>query len=223
MTTNSADFPTLVATCAGCQVYACSRGTGFPDDCPTPDAAVAEILAAARRELERPENMKLAAAAARIEALGYCKWTRLEETIEYARLCGFHRLGVAFCTGLKAEAKVLVQTLEENGFEVATAVCKFGSLPKETLGLTDAEKVRPGGFEAMCNPIGQAALLDAAGSEFSIVFGLCVGHDTLFLKHTKAPATVLVAKDRVLAHNPIGALYCQSYYRNKLRSHRLPD
>lgn len=208
------------APCAGCQVYACSRGTGFPDNCPTPDTATAEVLAAARRELEQPENMKLAAAAARIEARGYCRWTRLEETMEFARLCGFRRLGIAFCSGLKAEAKLLLQTLEENGFEVATAICKFGSLPKETLGLADAEKVRPGGFEAMCNPIGQATLLAAAGTEFNVVVGLCVGHDSLFLKHSQAPATVLVAKDRVLAHNPIGALYCQSYYRSKLRSHR---
>jgi uncharacterized metal-binding protein len=46
------------------------------------------------------------------------------------------------------------------------------------------------------------------------VIGLCVGHDSLFFMHSKAPATVLVAKDRVLGHNPVAALYTtHSYYR----------
>ena len=44
--------------------------------------------------------------------------------------------------------------------------------------------------------------------------GLCVGHDSLFFRYSTAPVTVLVTKDRVLAHNPIGALnFADSYYR----------
>ena len=44
--------------------------------------------------------------------------------------------------------------------------------------------------------------------------GLCVGHDTLFIKHVKSPTTVLAVKDRVLGHNPLAALYLSdSYYR----------
>ncbi|MFZ5754014.1 MAG: metal-binding protein, partial [Bacillota bacterium] len=36
-------------------------------------------------------------------------------------------------------------------------------------------------------------------------------------KYAEAPTTVLVAKDRVLAHNPAGALYCaDGYFKNKL-------
>jgi len=42
--------------------------------------------------------------------------------------------------------------------------------------------------------------------------GLCVGHDMLFTRHSRAPVTTLVVKDRVLAHNPAGALY-SGYYR----------
>jgi uncharacterized metal-binding protein len=34
-----------------------------------------------------------------------------------------------------------------------------------------------------------------------------VGDDTLFIKHSKAPVTVLAVKDRVLANNPLGVLY----------------
>jgi uncharacterized metal-binding protein len=49
--------------------------------------------------------------------------------------------------------------------------------------------------------------------------GLCVGHDSLFFRHSEAPVTVLVAKDRVLAHNPAAGLYLSSsYYRRLLES-----
>ncbi|NLY70124.1 MAG: DUF1847 domain-containing protein, partial [Clostridiales bacterium] len=71
-------------------------------------------------------------------------------------------------------------------------------------------------FEPMCNPIGQAYFLNKEETDFNIVFGLCVGHDSLFIKYSNAPVTVLAVKDRVLAHNPLGALYLsESYYKNR--------
>ena len=69
----------------------------------------------------------------------------------------------------------------------------------------------------MCNPIGQAKLLNEAKTDLNIVLGLCVGHDTLFFKYSDAPVTVLAVKDRVLAHNPLGAVYtAETFYRDKL-------
>ena len=66
--------------------------------------------------------------------------------------------------------------------------------------------------------MGQARLLNREKSDFNVVVGLCVGHDSLFFKYSEAPVTVLVAKDRVLAHNTVGALYNHgSYYKNKLK------
>ena len=50
-------------------------------------------------------------------------------------------------------------------------------------------------------------LFRSEGTDFNIVIGLCVGHDTLFLRHSAAPTTVMVVKDRVLGHNPAAALY----------------
>jgi uncharacterized metal-binding protein len=85
-------------------------------------------------------------------------------------------------------------------------------VPKERLGLRDEDKIRPGTYEAMCNPLSQAELLNDAGCELNIVLGLCVGHDSLFFKHSKGLATTLVAKDRVLAHNPVGALHLADTY-----------
>ena len=60
-------------------------------------------------------------------------------------------------------------------------------------------------------------LLNGQNTEFNIALGLCVGHDSLFYKHSEALVTTLVAKDRVLAHNPCGAIYCaEGYFKNKL-------
>jgi len=49
-----------------------------------------------------------------------------------------------------------------------------------------------------------------------------VGHDSLFLMHSKAPATVLVVKDRVLGHNPVAALYTSHSYYRRLNERKEP-
>ena len=46
--------------------------------------------------------------------------------------------------------------------------------------------------------------------------GLCVGHDSLFIKYSDAPITTLITKDRVLGHNPAAALYTSGFYYKKL-------
>ena len=80
-------------------------------------------------------------------------------------------------------------------------------MDKAQLGIVG--RVRPDdGFEAICNPILQARLLNGAHTQFNVIIGLCVGHDSLFTKYSDALVTTLIAKYRVLAHNPAGALYC---------------
>jgi uncharacterized metal-binding protein len=64
----------------------------------------------------------------------------------------------------------------------------------------------------MCNPILQAVIVNDAKTDFNILLGLCVGHDSLFFKYTKAPTTVLAVKDRVTGHNPLGPLYLNGNY-----------
>jgi uncharacterized metal-binding protein len=202
-------------TCATCKKLSCRTGelVDAPKNCPSFDLELNEI----KKLYENKDNNNLAYNAARTESNGYCQKTRLEETMEFAERCGFKKLGVAFCLGLKNEAKTLSKVFTNNGFEVDSIICKNGSIPKDFLKISDDQKVHPGEYEAMCNPIGQAILLNKAQTEFNIILGLCVGHDSLFIKYSEAPVTVLAAKDRVLAHNPLGALYLsESYYKNKL-------
>ena len=70
--------------------------------------------------------------------------------------------------------------------------------------------------ENMCNPILQAKLLNAAGTDLNILMGLCVGHDSMFYKYSEALVTTLVSKDRVLAHNPVAAIYQSDKYLTRV-------
>ncbi len=121
---------------------------------------------------------------------------------------------MAFCAGLTKEAGIVEKLFRDHGFEVASVICKSGRTPKEALGISEPQKVAPGKPESICNPILQAMVLNDAQTEFNVLLGLCVGHDSLFFKYAHAPCTVLAAKDRVTAHNPLAAIYnIDSYYR----------
>jgi len=202
--------------CARCGVKACGEepdGRPRPDFCPA--TAEADTLGEVERAyLENDDLRKLAVASARTEAAGYCRTTRIEDIMDFARRIGARKVGLAHCVGLMQEARAAEEIFRAHGFEVASVCCKVGSIPKEKIGLTDGEKIHPGRFEALCSPVGQAEILARAGTQLNVVIGLCVGHDSLFFMHSRAPATVLVAKDRVLGHNPAACLYTShSYYR----------
>ena len=204
--------------CALCGVRACCDEPGaseIPDYCPM--AQDSEPLRRARAAYQDPETRALALAAARTEADRYPLEPRVEEVMSFARRIGATRLGIASCVGLIREARLAQEIFEAHGFHVDTVCCKVGSIPKEEIGLADEEKIHPGQYEALCSPIGQAMLLNEAGTELNVAIGLCVGHDSLFFRHSIAPVTVLVAKDRVTGHNPAAVLYTShSYYRRIL-------
>jgi uncharacterized metal-binding protein len=202
-------------TCAECARWGCDSGdeSAYPANCPSRDADRDELLDA----YGEGEDREIARNAALVEAHGYCRLTRVEEIMDFARRSGFTRLGLAFCIGLQREAKVFARVLRANGFAVDSVACKNAGLPKEELGLAEEDKVSPGEFEPTCNPVGQARALARAGTELNVLLGLCVGHDSLFMKHSVAPVTVLAAKDRVLGHNPLAALYlADGYYHERL-------
>jgi len=132
---------------------------------------------------------------------------RVQETMDFARRMGASHLGISFCVGFREEAKVLARVLRANGFEVSSVCCKTGAVPKEKLGILEAQKVRPGEPEMICNPLAQAELLNRDGVQLALILGQCVGHDSATMSKLDAPAVCLVAKDRVLAHNTVAALY----------------
>lgn len=134
-------------------------------------------------------------------------WCRVRETIEFLHLLGVDHVGVSFCVGFRHEARTLSRVLEANGFRVSSACCKTGAVPKEELGIPLWHKVRPDEREMICNPEAQAELLNRAGVQFALVLGQCVGHDAATLARLEVPGICIVAKDRVLGHNTVAALY----------------
>jgi len=224
----------LLPQCAKCAIKPDERacrveGGRGPAFCPTKN--MEEEIARARERYKQPEVWEFARQSSIQEAECYSGRDkepyvthpvkpRLQEICEFAEKMGYKRLGIAFCAGLHEEARLLEEALEAYGFEVASAVCKVGCTPKEYVGVKDEEKIRIGQYETMCSPITQAEVLNAAETDFNVVLGLCVGHDSLFFQHSEAPVTVLVAKDRVFGHNPVAALYTLHSYSSRFARKR---
>jgi uncharacterized metal-binding protein len=220
----------LIPQCAECRIKnkICNRPDGKgPANCPT--LHMEYILEKSLPEYDRTEVKTFARNASIQEGecyvnkdkddprVRYAIKPRVQETIEFANKMGYKRLGIAFCSGLRNEAKILSEILKAQGFEVASVICKVGRTPKEdVLGLREDQKIEPGSFESMCSPITQAMVLNAAKTEFNILMGLCVGHDSLFMRYSDAFCTVLVVKDRVTGHNPLAAIQLYKSYYKKL-------
>jgi len=177
------------------------------------------------------EDARIAFVAARVEGLCYVKdsasgavtarWTRVEDTIAFARLMNYRRIGIATCIGMLDEAERLCAILKAQDLEPLSVCCKAGSIDKLELGLAEEDKVRPNTFEPACNPIAQAEICNRLETDMNIILGLCVGHDMLFNRHSRAPVTTLVVKDRVTGHNPIAVLYGQNFYYKRLQKQKL--
>jgi uncharacterized metal-binding protein len=145
---------------------------------------------------------------------------RIKEVVEYSRLVDAKRIGIAFCSGLRDEARRTTEFLEKNGLEVASVMCKCGGVDKTRLHVASEYKIGDSSkFEAACNPLIQAEFLNKAETDINLIVGLCLGHDILFILNSKAPVTTLIVKDRMLVHNPVIALY-SNYHRGILESQR---
>ncbi|MCP4725516.1 MAG: DUF1847 domain-containing protein [bacterium] len=158
-----------------------------------------------------PEDRAIFVTASKVEAEGYMKLTRLQEIIKFSQDIGYKHLGIAFCIGFEDEAKILYRILKQH-FRISSVCCKVCSVSKDDIGI---QKIIEDRYEAMCNPIVQAEILGKRKTELNLICGLCIGHDMLFTKHSKAPVTTFIVKDRVLGHNPAAALY-SNYYKKLL-------
>ncbi|MCQ6253600.1 DUF1847 domain-containing protein [Methanocaldococcus sp.] len=172
-----------------------------------------DIIKELLEEYYKKENLKITKVSSYIEASYYMKKTRLEEIIEFCKLMDYKKIGIAFCIGLENEAKILDEILSQH-FDVYSVCCKVCGIDKDILKL---KKINNNNKEAMCNPIGQAKILNEIRTDLNIIVGLCIGHDILFQKYSNAPTTTFIVKDRVLSHNPAGALYSK-YYLKKLKN-----
>lgn len=203
--------------CVRCQVRRCGLPEmqgGVPPSCPT--VRYADLIAETTERYRLPENQAVIRGWQRLmkrvldpeRAREKFSWTRIDEIMEYARIRGFKRLGVATCYALLFESKLLSEILEANGFEVVSVSCLCGEVHPEETGLEGS---------VFCNPILQAEVLNREKTGLNIMVGLCVGHDILFLRHCRGETTPFIVKDRALGHNPVAALYLSqnAFYRER--------
>ncbi len=207
--------PARIFSCTDCGVLNCAKRTGhYPAACLTTQLNETDRAAVTALYTEDETNHKVAIAAAEVEGAFYGRFTRVEETIEFAKRIGAKKIGIATCMGLVEESRIFAKILRQHGFEVYSALCKVGGVDKTDIGLDEVYTCATG--NAMCNPILQAKLLARQKVDLNVVVGLCVGHDSLFYKYAQGLTTTLIVKDRVLAHNPVGALYQTKAYYQRL-------
>ena len=213
--------------CSKCGVFACmeNKHLNAPKFCPMNTRE--EVLDAALKQYFDPDDQKMMSAAARTVIKGITNsWTRIEDEVNFAREMEYEKLGIATCIALISESRILTEILEIKGFEVKSICCKSGSNFEGDVGLHDFESANNLNVNSdqqkdilLCNPIGQAFLLNSEKTDLNILLGLCTGHDALFIKHSEAPVTPLIVKDRRTLHNPAAAIYGSNHFFSRLMSH----
>ncbi|MEN6552760.1 MAG: DUF1847 domain-containing protein [Methanobacterium sp.] len=216
--------------CSKCGVFACikNKHLNAPKFCPMNTRE--DVLDEALKQYFDPDDQKMMSAAACTVINGIKNsWTRIEDVINFAREMGYKKLGVATCIALISESRILTEILEVKGFKVKSVCCKAGSNFEGDVGLHGIDFKQ--GFEPantvnlnsdgqtdilLCNPIGQAFLLNSEKTDLNILLGLCTGHDALFIKYSEAPVTPLIVKDRQTLHNPAAVLYGSNHFFKRL-------
>ncbi len=123
--------------------------------------------------------------------------TRLEELVEYFKFRGYTNIGVAYCYGIEKEALLLRKYLENEGYKPNIVSCTVDGIKESQI---DTKK---NNSTVSCNPLGQANILNSSGTQFTILFGLCLGHDIIIQKKLNMDFSTFIVKDRVTKNNPI--------------------
>jgi len=179
-----------------------------------------DVIDKAMEKYEDPESLRLYQNSTVNEQRAYMNIRgrviavrpRILEIIKFSEMMNWKKIGVAFCTGLGTEAKRVVEIFESAGLDVYSICCKCGNVDKPMWGIAPEDKIhalrgRPESFEAGCNPIAQAEVLNSEDVDLNVIVGLCIGHDIQFTEYAKGPVTTLIVKDRVTGHNPFASLF----------------
>jgi uncharacterized metal-binding protein len=183
---------------------------GIPEYCQA--QRFLDLIEESKRQYLEPDAEKYHLAAAKVLTRGGYDWSRVQQCIEFAKELGAKKVGLAICVGLIREGREFARFLDRAGFQVISVACMVGGLKAQDTGIPD-EWVNPLGIS--CNPIVQAEIMNQERTELNFIYGLCVGHDTIFIKRSKAPVTYVVVKDMVTGNNP-SAVLLSPYHRMKL-------
>ena len=144
------------ATCIDCEAYKCRYPEvkkSPPRDCPRKNYPRL-LKQTIQKNRNDPSVRKLNIACDEVlkrgrGPLGY-GWTRVRELIEYARILGYKKIGIAGCIGLIEESKIIGRILTEAGFRVVVVSCMAGGVPRSKIGLRELDRVSS---PFACNPL----------------------------------------------------------------------
>ena len=193
--------------CGACTKLECRRGypEGVPAYCLV--TRFPDVIEQTKTEYSTPSVIDIYKAASAVVTNGYGKWPRIQEAIEFAKELKLSKIGLASCVALIRELGMVSELFMGAGFNVTSAACQVGRVSPEARGVPEIKGHRG----STCNPIAQAEILNSAGTQLNFLLGLCLGHDILFNRYSKAPVSTLIVKDRVTGQNPVAALYASQH------------
>lgn len=115
--------------------------------------------------------------------------------MEFANSAGWKRIGLAGCARYLELMHVTRRVLADFGFDSYIVSCKVGGNKFTDIGIEKDSNW------TLCNPLGQAMLLNDWGADLNVAFGLCMGHDLIFQHYSAAPVTTLVVKEKISDDN----------------------
>ena len=158
----------------------------------------AEVLEQAR-EICRTEGTharKIWEAFAPLIGTGGAQKSRVEHIVDFSRSLGVKRIGIASCLRYIKDASFLQGLFQKEGFQVPAVFCKVGGWQTKDI---DIEKNTNW---IICNPIGQAMILNELGCEIEVTLGLCMGHEMIFNKYAEGYVTNLYVKEKISHERP---------------------
>ena len=192
-----------------CSKQGCWRGSdiGIPEYCQVNNYL--QELGKATSEYKKLDVNALYKAASMVGEYNKGMTPRIEEALLFAKELKLERIGFAACVAMEWEMGYLLKLFTREGFEVFTASCQIGRVGAEARGAPEVKDC----VRSSCNPIAQAEILNSENTQLNFIVGLCMGHDILFTKYSKAPVSTLIVKDRVTGNNPAATLY--GWHRRK--------
>lgn len=186
-----------------CTKQGCWRGKvpDIPKYCQANNSL--EEINRSKDEYGKSENSDIYEAACIVGSESEGFRPRIEEAMHFAKQLKLTKIGFASCVAMEYEVEMLRQLFTRQGFQVVCAGCQIGGVTAEDRGLPHLDAH----VNALCNPVGQALILNAESTELNFILGLCLGHDILFTRYSKAPVSTLIVKDRMMGNNPSAALH----------------
>lgn len=201
----------MTYTCASCHVCSCEEKekdlTKVPKNCPMLNKEYVSEIFDAYKDPE-VSRFYIASKTYRQPNTTPTFVPRLRSVIDFCKTMGYKKIGLAFCAGFRKEAELYAKILRGHGLEVVSVCCSNCGFNISDFGVPLEE----GEFDAACNPLGQAYLMNEENVEFNLVMGLCTGHDSLFMKNANAMSTVILVKDPSTGHSPLASLHLYEQY-----------